>query len=272
LEIEVNIIINHVNMLQQTAGDTCELTSSGQLHKKLKHSEEILESNLNKFSKDIYCDKHTDKCQQFFCIECQVAVCIECWDQLHRAHKFSDINSVTRELQRQMETDFCNLTDGADHCREVLQSITEKRKELCVQIAKADDDICRTADHLQHLIEQHKRQALTSLASAKQAHMQEADSLYSGVEQQLSMIENMKLCTKEMASEGNASSMVCEITAMHSQAEKLLKFDAVQSALQNLNSIDISFAASETMAKGSSNVVGTINDVSSVHSESILTG
>jgi hypothetical protein len=255
-------------MHRQTSGGLCPFDDSCQLHKRLKVSEQLVDKDLGRCNKDVFCDNHTDKNHYLFCLECKVAACIECWDKLHRAHKFSDADSVTDKLQQQMETDFCNLTDGADHCRDVLQAITDKRNDLCDQIARADAEICRTANNLQNVIEQHKQQALASLSSAKQAHMHEADSLYHGVEQQLSMIENLKSSVKEMSSAGNAIGQAHEITTFHRQSEKLLRFDAVQNALQNLNSVDITFAASETMAKGNRNMVGTVSEVSALHSES----
>jgi len=210
------------------------------------------------------CENSSGKSADVFCLNCSVAACVVCCHNLHVSHELCDIRAIACEFQHHMGTAVDSLAVGAHRCQSMMQSLCDKKNNLSNQLAKVDDDICSAADQLKNIIEQHKLQALESLAVTRQIRLRQINSLQNDLKQKLSLIENLNKCTKEITTVGKIGNLVTTTTTIHDQADDLLKLDVLQALVDRINSINVSFTASTEMFKDGDNMVGKINDTFNV--------
>jgi len=98
--------------------ETCErvhkFIKAVNLHKLIRIDENINADILYQSMPPASCDQHKDEKLKIYCFECQSAICVICYIELHNSHKCSDINKVQDDFRRQMTCDVDNIVAGVN--------------------------------------------------------------------------------------------------------------------------------------------------------------
>jgi hypothetical protein len=84
------------------------------------------------------------------------------------------------------------------------------------------------------------------------------DRMVGDTEQHAAFLESLKKYTKELRSKGTASDVTQQTSSLHNGAEELMRLDAIQQAMDDSRSFDVSFTAT-TQEPSEENYVGNVN-------------
>jgi len=214
-------------------------------HKLIQIGEHIDADILYKSVPPASCDKHKDENLKLYCFECQSAICMMCFAVEHQSHKCSEIKKVEDDFQKQMASDVTDVASGVDKCRQILENLAKEQNYFVEQVEKTGDEIIEKAEQLKRMIDDHREKLMNELSLMKQKRMKEIESVREEIERQLLSMENYKKYVDELRQKGTACDFAREASGLHDRAEELLKFDAIERALDDLGHTDVRFASSD---------------------------
>ena len=206
----------------------------------------------------IKCKKHPHKDEAIYCVDCNTAVCMMCYVTDHNGHKCSEVNTYDYESRQQMMRDSENVAAGDQRCREMLRWIEKKKNNFQKEVRKIGNEICRKAEQLKQMIENHKRKLMNELSSKKEKIMTEIESLREEIERQLMSLGKYKKYVDEMRQKGTACEVERAASGLHDRADELLKFDLIESRLADLGHADVTFKSSNHVIDDVSKTLGLL--------------
>jgi len=168
-----------------------------------------------------------------------------CFAVEHQSHKCSEIKNVQDDFQKQMAVDVDSIAARVDKFREMAESLEKEKSEFVEQVEKTGVEIIEKAEQLKRMIDDHREKLMNELSLMKQKKMKEIESLREEIERQLLSMESYKKYVDEVRQKGTACDIARAAGGLHDRAEVLLKFDAIERALDDLGHTDVMFASSD---------------------------
>jgi len=187
----------------------------------------------------VYCGEHVDRAIEIYCTDCKTAICTMCAIKSHNGHGLSDSD----DLRKQMADDVVNVTSGIDKCREMLQSVEKKKKDLTEELERAKVEINMTAEQLKQMIDAHREKLLNELSSTER--MKEIESLRKRIEKKLSSMGSYEKYVDEMRQKGTACEIVREASGLHDRADELLKSHVTERKVADLGDANVTLTSSK---------------------------
>jgi len=211
------------------------------------------------------CEKHLGKYLEIYCFNCELVICMMCYINIHSKHNCSDVNEVADELREQMTTDVGKITSAVDRCREMLESLEKEKDKFVDKVKKTGVEISEKAEQLKQMIDVHKEKLMNELSSMKHKRMTEIDNLREVIEIQLSSMESYKMYVDEVRQKGTACDIARAANGFHNTADELLKFDATECALDDLDHADVTLTSLDLVIDNLNKIFGQLRVLNTTH-------
>jgi len=211
-------------MCEQCCGHHQKFQLSG-VHKLIELNSDINANELlHKFPENM-CDKHTDKCIEIYCFDCEEAVCLMCYIESHNSHKCSDIKKVAEDFGNQMSGNAEKLAAKVTECHELLKNIDENWSIFCNKAAETEKVICDRAEEMKRLIDDRKKSLLEQLALSRDKQLKETLNVHEEIERHQVVVESFIRYSNEVKEKGTACDITKSAGKLNARAEELQKFN-----------------------------------------------
>ena len=211
---------------------------------KLVEIGDTMTSTLHQSMPLSYCDQHEYETLKIYCFDCEVAICMMCYTELHTGHKCSNINKVEDNFRKQLTSDVDKIAAGVENCREKLDSLEKEKNDFHEQVVKKGIEISEKAEQLKQMIDVHKEKLMTELSLIKQKRMKEIEILREEIERQLLSMESYKKYVDEVRQKGTACDIARAASSLHDRAGELFLFGVTEHTLADLGHADVTFTSS----------------------------
>lgn len=231
-----------------------------QSHKTVSICAKVTKDETDSTIAPSYCERHTGKLLEIYCVDCKAASCVMCCVEQHNGHKFSDIKKVSDERRVEITRYVECLNECMARNLEKLKLLDDEMKLFTSKVGEIETEICEQAQQVRDLVEENRQALLNELCEVRKSRMKAVDSLCNEIKQHTSMMESFKNRVNLVMQKENA----CDVVR---QADNLkLRFDGlvingvntIEKSADGLGSIDVSFASADVKWKDDFNVVGKL--------------
>ena len=181
-----------------------------------------------------------------------------CFVKSHKPHECSDINEVADEFRKEMTGDIKNMVDTVARCREVVKGEQRKKEKFNNKVKEIEREICDRADKLKQLIDQEKSNLLKELAIFNEERNKQMNNVVEEIEQHVSFVESLRTYTEQLRDKGRSGDVTQQRSTLQDRADELMKLDAIQRAVNELGSVDVTFTAA-TWPTSNGDILGKIS-------------
>jgi hypothetical protein len=197
------------------------------------------------------CVHHSAGQLNFFCFDCQAAICHICVAEMHESHRFSKVSDYQKEMVAMMV-----------NCRQMLKDLENNEVYFSSEIRGIEGKITEQAinairDIIAEVIGLSKR--LSTIKEDRRVHlMRISDNLKQHISHAERFIENNNN-TNEGKTD-NPGQLRNVVGLHHETVDQVMKLDDIQSEIEKLISQKITFEAAKTLtAQNNGCLVGQIN-------------
>jgi hypothetical protein len=115
------------------------------------------------------------------------------------------------------------------------------------------------AEKMKKMIDSEKLKLMQELSTFKTDRMKQVQHVIENIEQHAQFADSLAKYTEELRNKGTASAVAQQIRALHDRASELMKLDHIQSEMNDLGSIKVTFDAAEIPTEATAQLLGTIN-------------
>ena len=207
--------------------------------------EETKEEDLYPKCPPPLCNSHPDEYVKLYCFDCNAVLCVLCHVECHNGHKCSSINKVSDEFKIDMTKNLGKLSETEDQYKKAMKQLDTEQTQFINQVNAAEDEVCKEAERLKQLIEQHKKTLLEQLSEVKKNRQKEIETVRLELTQNVAMVESFKRYVKEIIGKGTASDVAHISSCLRARFTELLSFDKSQESVDELGSTEVSFMTSD---------------------------
>lgn len=205
------------------------------------------------------CKDHTGKQLELYCTQCQSAICVLCYVEVHNTHKCSNICQVYDEFRSRMKMEMTDLAKGITKCCGMALQLKRNKDEFIDLVERRMREVYDAAEDLKMMIDKHKDKLLNQLTSWKHARLVTVESVSNDVRRHESLIISLRRYLEQIADKGTDSDIAQQSTRLHHRVGELMNFDALQSDIQNVGSVEVKFTAEPSLLSNIENVVGKLD-------------
>ena len=122
-----------------------------------------------------YCNQHSEKRVEIYCLECKCALCTSCFVLNHSGHKCADINKAADELKAQIRTDV-EITNEIEHKINIDIQHIEKLMETLNEDGNASEKkILRKVEEMKRTIDKHVHDLFQKLVFEKSVKIKDLE-------------------------------------------------------------------------------------------------
>jgi hypothetical protein len=199
----------------------------------------------------IVCKTHDNRTIDLFCLECKVAVCSLCVCSDHKTHECLDIDDVADDFRLQMRKGAVDLTNALDKCQEMLQSLTDGRREFYDMIEGVDREIRERADQFEQAIRREKAELLKELEVIKLKQTAQLESHDAEIKQHVALMTSLKQYIEDFAANAANVDIATKSKRIRDTLHRLLRFDDMRPSMElhGLSSVVVQLASSPLMTR-----------------------
>jgi hypothetical protein len=221
-------------------------------------SEKAIERKASKTSEmKVFCEQHKKNVSDIYCLDCKILICSLCI-KFHKKHEFLNVDDVANEYKKQMTSDMKRMVGSLEQCRELMKKQKKRKTEFIDEVDKVEREICEQVERMKQRIDREKQTLIGELEVFKRDRVKLIDRMVGDTEQHAAFIESLMKYTEELRSKGTASDVTQQTSSLHKRAEELMRLDAIQQAMDDIRSLDVSFTAT-TQQPSQENSVGKVN-------------
>lgn len=194
----------------------------------------------------MYCDEHSEETVKLYCFDCETAMCLLCFAELHSGHKCSDVNKVADDFRKQMTHDMEKIVEAEARCRDLLNEQERNKREFSSAADEIEKEICKRVDQLKESIDLEKRRLLEDLEIRKRHRLKQIQLVIEDLEQHMSFVKNLIRYSDELINKGSVSDITQQRGSLHTRAAELMKLDNIYQSVNDLGSLKVKFEAAKT--------------------------
>jgi hypothetical protein len=209
------------------------------------------------FEMKVFCEQHKKNVLDMYCLDCKIPICSLCI-KFHKKHECLNVDDVANEYKKQMTSDMKRMVGSLEQCRELMKKQKKRKTEFIDEVDKVEREICEQVERMKQRIDREKQTLMKELEVFKRDRVKLIDRMVGETEQHAAFIESLMKYTEELRSKGTVGDVTQQTSSLHNRAEELMRLDAIQQAMDDIRSLDVSFTATTPQPSGE-NSVGKVN-------------
>jgi predicted RNase H-like nuclease (RuvC/YqgF family) len=158
-----------------------------------------------------------------------------------------------------MTDDMKKLTSAIAKCRKMIEGQQKNKVDFSRKVDEVEKKIYGRYDQLKQLIEREQANLLGELESYKRNRIKQVEIVVKELEQHVSFTESLVNYIQELKNKSTASDIARQTNSLRVRANELQKLDAIQQAVDDLGSADVTFTASTWSTNSSGDILGKIH-------------
>jgi hypothetical protein len=172
-----------------------------------------------------------------------------------------DVNEIADGFRNEMTCDIQKMVGTLTRCRNMIKEERKEEAEFCKRVDVIERDMCDRVEKLKHSIDEEKAKLLEELKTLKSDRIKQVSVVIEGIEQHISLVENLAQYTEQLRDKGAASDVAQQMSNLHSRAAELVTLEVLQKTVNDLGFMKMSFTATTwpSQSGGSKVVVGQLH-------------
>ena len=200
------------------------------------------------------CDKHSGKPLELYCFECKTNICVKCIAVSHQQHKFEDVDNISKDFAKQIQSDIEPFSYRISQFRESVRKVEMTKEKFLQTIEEMKNSVRQRGDEIKNLVDDHVAKLTEELNEVKERSVEEAETCVESIEVALAALESFQAYSLDIASKGSPCDITLSFNKLHTRAEELLKSHVIT---DDYCPPDVQFLPTEKLMKGGlHNIVG----------------
>jgi len=196
-------------------------------HKLIEHGESPIPMDdlLLKFP-ETSCDKHPEKSLEYYCFECKVAICMNCYiKERHGSHDCTVVKDVANDLANLMTAKNEGIKAKIKDCKSMVEKIEGEECILKDKVKEAKKVINEKADRMKQVIDEHRNKVLEKLSASESRQLKQNQNVKQGLERQMVIMESFLRYTGALKQTGTPCDIVKWADELCVRGAELENFD-----------------------------------------------
>ncbi|CAF3082331.1 unnamed protein product [Rotaria sp. Silwood2] len=152
----------------------------------------LINENFNEF-----CPEHIEEKQKYWCNHCQITVCSDCLLFKHKHHLFVTLDSISQETKNQLHSSAKQLNLIKENLEKLNNKTTEAYHTHYQTHIKTKNDIERSINQLQALLEERKKYLISTIVKNDAIQQEIIRTQKTNIEDNLKTVLIRELFTKQ---------------------------------------------------------------------------
>ena len=170
-----------------------------------------------------YCGQHGAKLLEFYCFDCNVSICRECFADEHTQHKCGIVKKVAQDFADSSKEDVLQVSSRISEFRAAMMQTDEGENELIRAIHDVDTSVKQKGEALRNMVDGQVDSLLKHLQTFERASQKEVANRRDGLELGIVAMESFTAYSRELMSKGSACDITRAAGELHARADELLK-------------------------------------------------
>ena len=199
------------------------------------------------------CDKHSDKPLELYCFECKTNICMKCFAVSHQQHKCAEIENVSNDFAKQIQSDVKPFSSRISRFRESLREVERTKEKFLQTIEKMKHGVRQRGDKIKNLVDDHVAKLTKELDEVKERSVKQVETRVENIELALAALESFQAYSLKIAKKGSPCDITRSFNELQTKAKELLKSHVITG---DYCPPDVQFESTEKLIKGLHNIVG----------------
>ena len=169
------------------------------------------------------CGEHPDKRLKLYCFKCTKIICVKCIDVPHQEHKCATVETISKKIAEQIQSDIEPFSSRISQFRESLSKVEVANKKFLQTIEEMKHGLRQRGDEIKNLVDDHVAKLTKELNEVKERSVKEAEARVESIKLALAALESFQTHSMEIASKCSPSDITRSFNELHTRAEELLK-------------------------------------------------
>ena len=170
-----------------------------------------------------YCERHSGKLLEFYCFDCKINICKECFAVEHTQHKCGVVKKVAEDFVKSFNGNMLQVSTRINVFHTAMTQTNEGENKLMKDIQDVDTSIKQRGETLKHAVDRQGDSLLGQLETFKAASQKELASRKDGLELGIMAMESFTAYSLELMSKGSPCDITRAVSELHARADELLK-------------------------------------------------
>jgi len=170
-----------------------------------------------------YCGQHGAKLLEFYCFDCNVNICRDCFADEHTQHKCGIVRKVAQDFADSSKEDVQQVSSRISEFRAAMMQTDEGENELMRAIYDVDASVKQKGETLRNMVDIQVNVLLRQLQTFQRASQKEVAGHRDGLELGIVAMESFTAYSRELMSKGSACDITRAAGGLHARADELLK-------------------------------------------------
>lgn len=167
------------------------------------------------------CSTHDEEPLKMFCFQCNTAICMTCYAEIHSRHNCLDVSSAAEILATQLQCDLDVVRDRKLECQNALDIIRLEKKQLLSEFKNAEDAINKRYKEQILRVEVDRTALVKQLTDTNDSTIRQITNLQQELERRIDAMEGYETSILDVRDKNIPIFTVAVAKEMHKRAEDL---------------------------------------------------
>ena len=240
--------------------NTHSMQTFGKLHKVITIESGLQYKDLLKMSVS-FCTQHKDRVLELYCFDCKVTICLMCFVEEHKEHKYSQIEEVGKDFRKKLREDVDKVSGLKLEVSKQRENLEKRKEKVSENMRTIKGSIVKIGEDIKCLVDSHTKSLMKELQAIEDKQLKEIASAEKMLEEETASVESFTTNCKELIDKhdkGASYEIVRVGDEWHTKSNRLLKSYTDKEHISFTEIVFTSRDVEDLLKTSRSNLVGTI--------------
>lgn len=196
-------------------------------HQAVPFGSEVKQELIQKHA-DSFCEQHSEKPLEIFCVDCRVVVCNLCFVESRKLHDCKDVKKVAENFRKDIGNSFNKMSACVKQFSTRKKLLIKVKENISQESGNLKREIVNRGNQLKDLVDRQTKLLVEELASIKEKCLKQSENEIEEMDRALVMSESLKMYCDALKLKGSPNDICRDAIGLQKRADELQKLNEMQ--------------------------------------------